>query len=141
MITSHSFTIVDYVLFISTLVISLSIGLISAFRKRNENTTGEYLMGGRKLKLIPVTLSILVTYVSAIGILGTPAEIYGYGTQFSLQILAMMVGNTVGAYLFVPVYYPLRLTSCFEVISCSFCINKQNQFFSFVSVVLHIKIQ
>lgn len=131
----HSFTIVDYVLFMSTLVISLSIGLISAFRKRNDNTTGEYLMGGRKLKLIPVTLSILVTFVSAIGILGTPAEIYGYGTQFSLQILAMMLGNTGGAFLFVPLYYPLRLTSCFEVMFFCFYIkdyrkNIDNLFFS-----------
>ncbi|CAD5118651.1 DgyrCDS7339 [Dimorphilus gyrociliatus] len=110
----HRFSVLDYALFATTLVISLSIGLFSAFRKRKENTTGEYLMGGRKLQMIPVSLSILVTYVSAIGILGTPAEIYTYGTQFSLQILAMMFGNFFGAFLFVPLFYPLKLTSCLE---------------------------
>lgn len=46
---------------------------------------GEYLMAGRNLKILPVALSILVSFVSAVGILGGPAEMYAYGTQYSLS--------------------------------------------------------
>lgn len=111
----NTFSVVDYALFISTLLISLGIGIFSAVRQRKENTTGEYLMGGRKLKLVPVSLSILVTFVSAIGIMGNPAEVYLYGTQITFQTIAMMLGQIFGAKIFVPLYYPLKLTSSFEV--------------------------
>ena len=42
-------------------------------------------MGGRNLKILPVALSILVSFVSAVGILGGLAEMYAYGTQYSLS--------------------------------------------------------
>ena len=42
-------------------------------------------MAGRNLKILPVALSILVSFVSAVGILGNPAEMYAYGTQYSLS--------------------------------------------------------
>ncbi|CAD5114581.1 DgyrCDS3680 [Dimorphilus gyrociliatus] len=58
-------------------------------------------MGGEKLKLIPIALSILATNVTTIELLGTPAEIYSYGTQFSLQILAMILGNTLASFIVV----------------------------------------
>ena len=42
-------------------------------------------MAGRNLKILPVALSILVSFVSALGILGQPAEMYAFGTQYSLS--------------------------------------------------------
>ena len=42
-------------------------------------------MAGRNLKILPVALSILVSFVSAVGILGQPAEMYAFGTQYSLS--------------------------------------------------------
>ena len=37
----------------------------------------DYLLGGRKMTCIPVGLSLAVSFMSAITILGVPAEAYG----------------------------------------------------------------
>ena len=58
---------------------------------------------------------MLVTFVTAIGMLGAPAEMYAYGTQFVMHIIAAALGCVYGAVLFVPLLYPLKLTSSFEV--------------------------
>ena len=58
---------------------------------------------------------MLVSFISAIGILGTPAEMYAFGTQFSMYVIAAGLGCVYGAFIFVPLFYPLKLTSSFEV--------------------------
>ena len=66
------FHIADYVVFVVVLVISLGIGVFFSFRQKS---TSEYFMGGRQLKLFPVTISIAATITSAHSLLGTPAEV------------------------------------------------------------------
>ena len=61
-----------------------------------------------------VSLSLISCCVFS-GILGTPAEVYLYGTQFMLVIFANIFGTLLGAYLFLPIYYKLQMTSTFEV--------------------------
>ena len=58
----------DYVVFAITIVISLGIGLYFGVFGSRQKTTSEYFMGNRKLYVIPVMMSILVTFVSGIGI-------------------------------------------------------------------------
>ena len=55
------FHMVDYVVFALMFIVSMSVRVFFAFRSRNKNTTDEYLMGGRKLGLLPVTISICVS--------------------------------------------------------------------------------
>lgn len=64
------FSAVDYTIFVLMLVASLLIGVVTAFKSRNETSTQEYLLGGRKMSPIPVAFSLLGGWVSAISILG-----------------------------------------------------------------------
>ena len=48
-------------------------------------------------------------------ILGNPAEVYAYGTQYMWYLLATVIGILSGTFLYVPLYYPLKVTSIFEV--------------------------
>lgn len=112
------FAIWDWVLFGAMLGISALIGVFYALKSRfgvNQNTTGEFLMGGRKLQLLPVSISILVSFMSAITILGAPAEMYTAGTMYFLYTLGLILACLTSACLFVPLFYPLKLTSSFEV--------------------------
>lgn len=77
-------------------------------------------MGNRKLKTLPVAVSILVSFLSAILILGAPAEMYTKGTQYYMNVFGQMAAVVLGTILFVPLFYPLKLTSMFEVCICCY---------------------
>ena len=47
--------------------------------------------------------------------LGVPAEIYTYGTQYGAVMIAEVLICFVTAYVFMPVFYKLQLYSSFEV--------------------------
>lgn len=109
------FAVIDWIVFAAMLATSAGIGIFHAFHGGKQKTTGEFLMGNRNMQLVPVGLSILVSFISAISILGTPAEMYNEGTQFLLYLIGFNVAVVLAAVLFVPLLYPLRLTSSFEV--------------------------
>jgi len=47
--------------------------------------------------------------------LGVPAEIYMFGTQYAAVLLSEPLVCVVTAYVFMPVFYKLQLYSAFEV--------------------------
>ncbi|KAL5020353.1 hypothetical protein ScPMuIL_003245 [Solemya velum] len=116
----REFVTLDWVLFAGMLVISAGIGIFYACYGGRQKTTGEFLMGNRNMQLIPVAISILVSFMSAILILGTPAEMYNEGTQYYLYLIGMILAVSLAALLFVPLLYPLKLTSSFEYIEKRF---------------------
>lgn len=57
------------------------------------------------------------SYVSGVSLLGVPAEIYTFGTQYGVVIIAEVMVCVLSAYMFMPVFYKLQLFSSFEVLS------------------------
>lgn len=53
--------------------------------------------------------------MSAITILGTPAEIYTYGTMYLWIILSFALSMYMAGYIYIPIFYRLRVTSAYEV--------------------------
>ena len=56
-----------------------------------------------------------VSFVSAIIVLGHPAEMYVHGTQLVIRVLGYVVGIMLSTIIFVPLLYPLKLKTVFEV--------------------------
>ena len=75
----------------------------------------EFLVGNRQMSLLPVTASILMSFVSALLVLGNTAEMYLHGGQFFLQVIGVSLAYLVTAYIVVPIIYPLKITSLFQV--------------------------
>ena len=44
--------------------------------QKTGNATAEYLLASRQMTLIPTTLSLACSFISAITLLGTPSEMY-----------------------------------------------------------------
>ena len=109
----------DYVVFVLLLVFSLGIGVYYAVRGEGQNSTNEYLMGRRRLQLIPVSISMFMSYISAILILGNAAEMYKYGAQYFLAVWGGVFATFVSSYLFIPMIYRLKLVSSFQVSAMS----------------------
>lgn len=109
------FSVVDYVVFAVMLLISAFIGVWHACRGGKQNTTEEYLLANRKMKFLPVSISILLSFLSAITLLGIPAEIYVYGAQFFMTTIAYLLICIVVSTVFIPMFRRIKLTSVHEV--------------------------
>ncbi|XP_071451637.1 sodium-coupled monocarboxylate transporter 1-like [Hetaerina americana] len=115
------FSPLDYGLFAAMLVVSASIGVyFGFFAKKKQNTTSEYLMGGKNMGIAPVAMSLIASYVSGITLLGVPGEVYRYGTQFSTITFGTVLGGICGGMCFLPVFYKLKLNSSYEYLGIRF---------------------
>jgi len=62
--TSFTFGTIDYIVFVLMLLTSASIGVYFGFFSKSKNTTDEYLMGGKKMKTIPIAISLIARYTN-----------------------------------------------------------------------------
>lgn len=136
------FHAIDYAVFGAMLVFSASVGIYFGYcnrsksKKRNSSiqrqrigdeaftdkkTTDfgsksmlEYLLGSRKLKSFPVAMSLVASYISGVTVLGTPAEIYNFGTQYWLIVLPIFLMGFVVSYVYLPVFCSLKVGSSYE---------------------------
>ncbi|KAG5846553.1 hypothetical protein ANANG_G00116220 [Anguilla anguilla] len=114
------FTTVDYVIFVILLVASTGIGLFYAFSGGRQRTTREFLLADRSMSCLPVSLSLLATFQSAVAILGAPSEIYAHGTQYWFLGCSYFLGLLIPAHIFIPVFYRLQLSSAYQYLELRF---------------------
>ncbi|XP_071451352.1 sodium-coupled monocarboxylate transporter 1-like [Hetaerina americana] len=133
-----AFSPIDYVLFGLMLVASAIIGVYFAFfAKQKQNTTQEYLMGGKTMGLFPVTMSLIASWVSGITLLGMPAEVYTYGTQFWSGLIGLIFSTIVTGVFFLPVIHKLQLTTSYEYLALRFS-QKVRVLGSFLFIISHL---
>ncbi|XP_069959861.1 sodium-coupled monocarboxylate transporter 1-like isoform X1 [Cherax quadricarinatus] len=119
-VVGSKFTLVDYAVFAALLVVSVGIGVYSAFKSRGVVTTLEYLLGSRTMPVVPVALSLVGGAISAISILGNATEVYFYGTQVTMNLIGSIFGVLILRNVMLPVLFPLQLISMFEYIELRF---------------------
>ncbi|XP_050390523.1 sodium-dependent multivitamin transporter isoform X2 [Patella vulgata] len=115
-----TFGVVDYVLFSIILIISAAIGFFFAVKDRKKDSSSNFLLAGRKMSVFPVAMSLLVTFLSALTLLGNPVEIYNYNTMFWYLCLAMVLAIAAASFIFIPFFYELGITSAFEYLELRF---------------------
>uniref|UniRef100_UPI0037E84025 solute carrier family 5 member 6 n=1 Tax=Semicossyphus pulcher TaxID=241346 RepID=UPI0037E84025 len=114
------FTVIDYVIFAVLLAASICIGLYHALSGGRQRTTQEFLMADRSMSCLPVSLSLIASFQSAVAIIGVPAEIYTHGTQYWFIGCAYILGLLIPAHVFIPVLYRLRLSSAYQYLELRF---------------------
>lgn len=112
---AFSFTTLDFSILILMLSISTAIGIYFGCFSQNAKSTEEYLLGGRKMKVIPIAISLVASQLSAITIMAVPAEIYAFGSQYFVIVLSMFLSVITITYVFVPVFYNNHIANCYEV--------------------------
>uniref|UniRef100_A0A668A1F9 Solute carrier family 5 member 8 n=1 Tax=Myripristis murdjan TaxID=586833 RepID=A0A668A1F9_9TELE len=115
-----SFVAVDYVVFALMLLVSAAIGVYYAWADRSQSSTGDFLIGGRRLTAVPVSLSLTASFMSAITVLASPAEVYRYGAIFGLMGFSYTMTVLVTSEVFLPVFYKLAITSTYEYLELRF---------------------
>ncbi|XP_001630712.2 sodium-coupled monocarboxylate transporter 1 isoform X1 [Nematostella vectensis] len=114
------FTTIDFIVFAATLAASAGIGVYFARVGSRNQSNSEYLMASRSMSAIPVAISVLASFVSSIAVLGTPNEVYSFGFQYWLLVFSSFVTIPLVAYVYLPVYYNLKLTSAYEYLELRF---------------------
>lgn len=116
----------DYVVFVLMLLICIVIGIFFGYKDhqkhkhrrkqaRRESEALDYLVGGRKMQIFPVSVSLVASWISGISLLGTSTEIYVYGTQYCYIVFAVIMMGFVMHHVFLPVFHELQITSAYEV--------------------------
>ncbi|XP_072313179.1 sodium-dependent multivitamin transporter-like [Eucyclogobius newberryi] len=114
------FTAADYAIFAVLLGASLAIGVYYALSGGRQRTTREFLLADRSMGCLPVSLSLIASFQSAVAIIGVPAEVYTHGTQYWFIGCSYVLGLLVPAHVFVPVLYRLKLSSAYQYLELRF---------------------
>ena len=118
----NKFSIADYCVFGATMLVSSIIGIYFAYGGK-QSSTKEYLMAGRDMHWFPVFVSLLVSYLSAVTLLGVPSEVYTYGLQYIVLCLSYFILIGVAVIIFLPLFYRLQVVSSNEVCTmCTICV-------------------
>ncbi|NXT88763.1 SC5A5 protein, partial [Anhinga rufa] len=115
-----TFSLWDYGVFGLMLLISTGIGLFHGLAKGGQKTSEDFFTGGRRMSALPVGLSLSASFMSAVQVLGVPAEAYRYGAKFLWMCLGQLLNTLLTAQLFLPVFYRLGLTSTYEYLERRF---------------------
>ncbi|NXS42933.1 SC5A8 protein, partial [Balaeniceps rex] len=118
--TMARFTVWDYVVFAAMLLVSAVIGVYYAFAGGGQKTSKDFLMAGRSMSALPVAVSLTASFMSAVTVLGTPAEIYRYGAMFCIFAVTYGLVVLCSAEIFLPVFYKLGITSTYEYLELRF---------------------
>ncbi|XP_065221049.1 putative sodium-dependent multivitamin transporter [Planococcus citri] len=132
----HSFSIMDYVVLAIMLIISCAIGTFYGFFAKKQETSSDFLLGGSNMGTLPMSLSLAASFITAIELLGNPAEMYKFGTQFWTICFAFLFVVPITTKFYLPVYMKLRLTSSFEYLELRF--NRQVRLFAALMYALQM---
>ncbi|CAK9818228.1 Sodium-coupled monocarboxylate transporter 1 [Anthophora plagiata] len=116
----HYFSWADYTVLAAMLVISCLIGTFYGFFAKKQETSQDFLLGGSSMGTFPMAMSLAASFITAIELLGNPAEMYEQGTQFWMTCLAFILVVPITSCLYLPVFMKLRLTSSYEYLNLRF---------------------
>ncbi|XP_056307530.1 sodium-coupled monocarboxylate transporter 2 [Danio aesculapii] len=111
----------DYVVFACLFVVSSGIGVFFAIKERNKAPSKEFLVGGRQMSCGPVALSLTASFMSAVTVIGAPADVYRFGASYVIFGVAYTFVVFFTAELFLPVFYRSGITSTYEYLELRFC--------------------
>lgn len=88
--------------------------LIGVYFANKNATLQEYMLGGRDQRLLPVSISMMTSFVSGLTLIGNPAELYHHGITFSFTVLAMVIHVPFSSFILLPVFHRLESISVFK---------------------------
>ncbi|XP_061712290.1 sodium-coupled monocarboxylate transporter 1-like [Cydia pomonella] len=111
----------DYSVLATMLVVSCAIGVFYGYFGEKQTTSDDFLLGGSSMGTFPMALSLAASFITAIELLGNPAEMYIGGAQFWMICVCFILVAPITSQLYLPVFMRLRLTSCYEYLEVRFC--------------------
>ena len=102
----------DWVVLTGTLAFVVLYGIWKTYEAKESSQ--DFLAGHRDLHWWTIGLSIMATQASAVTFLSTPGQSFDDGMQFIQFYFGMPIAMIFLAYLVLPIYYKLRVTTAYE---------------------------
>ncbi|XP_062127312.1 sodium-coupled monocarboxylate transporter 1 [Drosophila sulfurigaster albostrigata] len=109
----------DYVAFVAMFLLCIFIGIYFGFMNKSVSEN-DYMLGGRKMPIVPIAFSLVASFISGITLLGLPTEVYSYGTQYLYVGFGVIGMGIVMAIFYLPVFHDLNITSTYEYLELRF---------------------
>jgi len=84
------------------------------FAKREQKNATDYFLGGRKMPVWAVAISIVATSLSAATFIGAPELSYGGDLTYLATNIGMILAALVIAFLFIPRFYQTQSASIYQ---------------------------
>lgn len=107
--------VADYGIFGTMLAVSAAIGMYFRIFTRQQNTNQEFLLAGKSMSVLPVSFTLMATFMSATTIMGIPAEMYMYGTNMAFMNIGFFLGPFISCFWFLPIYFKFGVSTAYEV--------------------------
>ena len=115
--TLLAFTSFDYAVLVGYLLLMIAIG---AWFSRQQHTSQDFFLAGRKMSWFPVGLSIMATLVSALSYTGAPAEASQVGLKLCIWPLTLWLTLPIVLWIVLPLYRNLEIYSIYEYLELRF---------------------
>lgn len=107
----------DYSVLGALILLSIYIGI---FFGKEETSTEDFFLGGRKVPWWAACLSFVATEISAVTIISVPATAYTENWEYAQFFIGSFLARIVIAFIFIPAFYHYNCTSIYEFLKHRF---------------------
>src|SRR5512147_2482813 len=107
----------DYAVLAAILLLLVVVGIYCG---REENSTDDFFLGGRKIPGWAACLSFVATEISAVTIISVPATTYKENWMYLQLFIGSAASHVAIAYFFIPAFYKFNCTTIYEFLKHRF---------------------
>src|SRR3974377_203769 len=101
----------DYSIVLALLVLVIFVGL---YFGREEKSTRDFFLGGRKIPWWAPCLAFIATEISAVTLIAVPAIAYMENWEYAQFFIGSFLARVAIAFLFIPAFYHYNCTTIYE---------------------------
>jgi SSS family solute:Na+ symporter len=115
--SGSSLTWQDYSVLLVLLVLVIFVGFYSG---REEKSTNDFFLGGRKIPWWAACLAFVAAEISAVTLISVPAIAYMENWEYAQFFIGSFLARVAIAFLFIPAFYHYNCTSIYEFLKYRF---------------------
>jgi len=121
--SSNTMGLADWFVFAFCLGFPMAVGVYfmmqakRAAAKNPGSAMEEYMMASKSAEVLPLALSIVTSFMSAITVLGVPGDVPASNTAYVWFLLTFTSVCALTALVYVPVFYNMEIKSTYEYLN------------------------
>jgi SSS family transporter len=117
-LAATSFGLADWIVLAAYLALLVGTGVW--FSRREQKTTSDYFLAGRKMPMWAVAVSIIATSLSAATFVGAPEQSYKGDLTYLSTNIGGLIAVVIVAWFFIPAFYKNNCTTVYELLEKRF---------------------